>query len=120
MLGSSSPITLTLTFSFPQISASPGFSLFPSQTHFLSQLGPSLRLCAFYLRPQKVDGGYVFTPVCLCAGHLKKLWKDSDEIWLRGCVCDNNKFIRFLLKIQMLEFKKIDSSPLRDGAKNDT
>ena len=30
------------------------------------------------------EGGYVFTPfclsVCLCAGYLKKLWTDLDEI----------------------------------------
>ena len=47
----------------------------------------------------KVEGGYVFTPVCLfvclCAGYRKKLWMDSDEILWAGWVCDYNELIRF-------------------------
>ena len=35
-------------------------------------------------------GGHVFTHVCLfvclCAGYLKKLWTDLDEIWWTGWV----------------------------------
>ena len=49
--------------------------------------------------PPKVEGGYVFTPVCLsvsvcvcvCARYLNKLWMDSDEIcWQVGCVTRSN------------------------------
>ena len=34
--------------------------------------------------PTKLDGGYVFTPVRLLAGLLKKLWTDLDEILWGG------------------------------------
>ena len=45
------------------------------------------------------EGGYVFTPyclfVCLCAGYLKKLWTDPDEILWTDWVCDLDELIRF-------------------------
>ena len=41
------------------------------------------------------EGGYVFTPFCLCAGYLKKLWTDPDEILWTGLVCDKEEPIRF-------------------------
>ena len=45
------------------------------------------------------EGGYVFTSfclfVCLCAGYLKKLWTDLDEILRTGSVCDKDEMIRF-------------------------
>ena len=45
------------------------------------------------------EGGYAFTAfclfVCLCAGHLKKLWTDPDEILWTGSVCDKEEQIRF-------------------------
>ena len=49
------------------------------------------------------EGGYVFTPfclfvclfICLCAGYLKKLWTDSDEILWTCWVCDNEELIQF-------------------------
>jgi len=55
----------------------------------------------------KGEGGYAFTPlclfvglsvclsVCLCAGYLKKLWTDSDEILWTGSVCNKDELIRF-------------------------
>ena len=33
--------------------------------------------------------------VCLCAGYLKKLLSDLDEILWRGSVCDEDELIRF-------------------------
>ena len=33
--------------------------------------------------------------VCLCAGYLKKLWKDTDEILWTGWMCDRDKVIGF-------------------------
>ena len=70
-----------------------------------------------------VDGGYVFTPVCLFVclwtGYLKRLWTDWDEIWWRGCVCDNDKMIRFWWKSEFGSNNYLsDSSPLCDRAKN--
>jgi len=56
---------------------------------------------SFLPPPPKVDGGYVFTPFCLClfgclwTGYLKKLWTDSDEIWWAVWVCDKDALIRF-------------------------
>ena len=59
-------------------------------------------LTKFITSATKGEGGYVFTPllsVCLCAGYLKKLWTDPDEIlWTEGYdkkVCDKDKLIRF-------------------------
>ena len=59
------------------------------------------------------------------ARYLKKLWTDSDETWWTGCVCDKDELIRFWWRSESgsgyenyLIFKS-DSSPLRDGAKND-
>ena len=47
----------------------------------------------------KSEGGYVFTPfclfVCLCAGHLKKLQTDLDEMLWKGWFCDKDERIRF-------------------------
>ena len=49
------------------------------------------------------EGGYVFTlflslfvclSICLCAGYLKKLWTDQDEILWTGWVYDKNEPIR--------------------------
>ena len=57
--------------------------------------------------PPKVEGGYVFTSVCLsfclsvclsvclCVGYLKKLWRDSDETWWTGWVCGKDKLFDF-------------------------
>ena len=41
------------------------------------------------------EGGYflplsVCLSVCLCAGYLKKLWTDPDEILWTGLVCDKD------------------------------
>ena len=33
--------------------------------------------------------------VCLCAGYLKKLWTDPDEILWTGSVCDTDELIQF-------------------------
>ena len=66
---------------------------------------PSALLVISIITPPKVEGGYVFTPVCLfvclCAGYLKKLWTDSDEIWWAGLVCDKDELIRFFVKIRI-------------------
>ena len=65
--------------------------------------------------------------VCLWAGYLKKLWT---EIWTKCgrqfSLCDKEELIRFWWRFEFesrwgYENLKIfsDSSPLRDGAKND-
>ena len=45
------------------------------------------------------EGGWrlCFHPLCvyLCAGYLKKMWTDLDEIWWLGWVCDKDEVIRF-------------------------
>ena len=57
---------------------------------------------------------------CLCVGYLKTLWKDSNEIWWGGWVCDKDELIRCWWRSgsDYWNFKS-DSSPLRDGTKND-
>ena len=43
------------------------------------------------------EGGcfHPFLSVCLCAGYLKTLWMNLDEIWWAGLVCDKDELIRF-------------------------
>ena len=60
----------------------------------LSNLSPSCKTWRHLVTSAtEGEGGYVFTPlcllaclsvclfICLCAGYLKKLWTDLDEIW---------------------------------------
>ena len=59
--------------------------------------------------------------VCLCAGYLKKLWTDSDEILWTSLECDKDELIRFWWRSESgsgSDNFKSDSSPLRDRAKN--
>ena len=59
--------------------------------------------------------------VCLCAGYLKKLWTDSDEILWTGSLCDEDELIRFWWRSgsDNDDFLKSNSSLLRDWSKND-
>ena len=43
------------------------------------------------------EGGcfYPSLSVCLCAGYLKKLWMDPDEIWWASGACDKDELLTF-------------------------
>ena len=66
------------------------------------------------------EGGYVFTPlclfVCLCAGYLKMLETDADEILWMCWVCEKEESIQLWWRSGSDNFLS-DSSPLRDSAK---
>ena len=61
---------------------------------------PLLKLSSAFGEDLKVKD-IMFSPVsvclsfCLCAGYLKKLWTDSDEILWTGSLCDKDELIRF-------------------------
>ena len=84
------------------------------------------RRLLFWLPPPPKVKEVMFSPlclfVCLCAGYLKKLQTDPDEILWRGSVCDKGKLIRFWWRSESgsgySNFLS-DSSSLRDSAKND-
>ena len=69
----------------------------------LHVLGLPLLTALFFLRYISIivtsaidgEGGYVFTPLCLHAGYLKKLWTDLYETWWTSWEWDHDKMIRF-------------------------
>ena len=60
-------------------------------------LSASKLACTSVLITSATDGGrrFMFSPLCFCAGYLKKLWTDSDETWWAGWVCDEEELIQF-------------------------
>ena len=74
--------------------------------------------------PPNMDGGYVFTPVCLSvclwAGYLKKLRTNSGKTRWTGWVYDMDELIRFWWRCRSRCSNILsDSSQLRESIKND-
>ena len=78
---------------------------------------------SLYRTPPKVDGGDVFTPVCLFVcfwtGYLEKLLTDSDETWWTGWLWNKEELIRFWWRFKSGSGTKnywSDSSPFSERA----